>query len=98
MRRAILLAPALAALLAAPAHASTLVNAGGTLTFTGDGAAVNHVSFAGGPRVVVTVQAGDADPIGAPAGCTIDNPGLQYSCDGVTQVNVVAGGGADTVN
>jgi Ca2+-binding RTX toxin-like protein len=100
MRRAILLAVALAAILAAPAHASTLVNANGTLTYTGTGAAVSDISFTGAdPVIVQRTTPDDTDAFNpTPTGCTVVTPDTTFSCPGVTRVNVIAGGGADTVN
>jgi Ca2+-binding RTX toxin-like protein len=99
MRRAFLLAIALAGVLAAPAHASTLVNANGTLTYTGTGTAAGDISLSGGGPVLVTRNAGDADPFdSAPTGCTPVTPDVSYNCGGAARVVIVAGGGDDQVD
>src|SRR3954468_24441294 len=76
-------------LLAAPAsaHAATLTNAGGTLTYVAGAGKDNDVAFSQAPASV-TVTASDSDPITA-TGCTGTNPVL--TCPGV--VKIVAGGG-----
>src|ERR1700750_2721304 len=96
MRRPLILAIALAAAFAAPAHASTLVNAGGTLTFTGDDA-VNKVTFSGMGNVLVDRDPSDGDPLQSATGCGPGTPGRQYSCLAVSRVVVVLNGGADIV-
>src|SRR3954451_23786626 len=78
-------------LLAAPAgaHAATLTNAGGTLTYVAGAGKDSDVAFSQGPTAVtVTASASDTDPITA-TGCTGTNPVL--TCPGV--VKIVAGGG-----
>ena len=76
-------------LLAAPAsaHAATLNNFGGTLTYVAAPGEDNDVAFSQG-AMAVTVTASDSDPITA-TGCTGANP--TFVCAGV--VKVAAGGG-----
>src|SRR4051794_2204848 len=97
MMRTLLLGIALVLAAPASAGASTLNNAGGTLTFTGTGTAASNVTLSGGPAVLVQLQAGDADPVTAATGCIVVVPGAQYTCPGVARVIVFAGAGADTV-
>src|SRR4051794_31105618 len=81
---------------AAPAVAegATLTNAGGTLTFLGNGDTMNDIEFAqaAAPDTTVSVSrfpgATDNDPITA-SGCTQDDPSAtSFTCPNVTALVV----------
>jgi hypothetical protein len=98
MRRSILLAIALAALLApAPAAASTLTNSGGVMTFTGAPGATNVVALSDGPNVTIEITGADTI-VGQPPNCLPGgDPSREQTCTEVTRVIVNAGGGNDDV-
>jgi hypothetical protein len=95
---------AFAAAAPAVAEGATLTNAGGTLTFLGNGNTVNQISFdqAAAPDTTVSVTraaggGGDNDPITA-SGCTQDNPaGTSFTCPNVTALVVDTAGLDDSV-
>ena len=82
---------------AAPAHAATLVNSGGTLTYTAAAGGITDISIVQNPAPDTTVEVelnGDADPIVA-TGCTAD--GDYFICPGVSAVAMDLGDGDDYV-
>ena len=82
---------------AAPAHAATLVNSGGTLTYTAAPGGISDLSFVQNPAPDTTVEIelnGDADPIVA-TGCTAD--GDFFICPGVSAVVMDLGDADDYV-
>ena len=95
-RLAILAAATLAC--ADPAHAATLVNSGGTLTYTAAARGFSDVSIAQNPAPDMTVHVerngGDSDAI-TPAGCTAD--GDVFICPGVSTVVMDLGDADDYV-
>ena len=100
LRRAVVaavLAVACCAASAAAADAATLVNAGGTLTYTGTDARSELEIFQDPPNTIRVVRATfDNDPITA-TGCTTPD-GNTFTCPGVTRVVVSAAGGTDSVD
>ena len=102
-----------ALLLPAGAHAATLTNAGGTLTYTGGAGASSAVGFAevGAPSDTVDVYRvlmnpngpPDDDPITTPlpATCTLAATTaefIRYRCTGVTTVVANTGDGSDQID
>ena len=102
-----------ALLLPAGAHAATLTNAGGTLTYTGGEGASSAVGFAevGAPSDTVDVYRvlmnpngpPDDDPIATslPATCTLAETTaefIRYRCTGVTTVVANTGDGSDQID
>src|SRR4051794_4590477 len=82
----------------AVAEGATLNNAGGTLTFVGNGDTVNSIDFtqtAGETTVDVSTVVGDNDPITA-TGC--DGSGASFTCENVTALVVDAAGSNDDVS
>jgi Ca2+-binding RTX toxin-like protein len=83
---------------AAPAHAATLVNSGGTLTYTAAAGGFTDLSIDQNPAPDGTVNVerngGDSDAI-TPTGCTID--GDVFSCPGVSTVVMDLGDADDYV-
>ena len=99
MRR-VLLATTLAALLvpAAPAAASKLTFANGTLTFTEEvPGANNNVTLSGISGVTVSVSGADTITPPVPPNCNEGSPGTNYLCTGVSSVVVDVRAGNDTV-
>jgi Ca2+-binding RTX toxin-like protein len=83
----------------AAARAATLVNIGGTLTYSAAGGRVNALGIAqtGADTVTVTRLPGDTDsPVSTDAGCSASGP--VYTCGGVSRVSVDAGDGNDTIS
>jgi Ca2+-binding RTX toxin-like protein len=84
------------------AHAATLSNAAGTLSYAGAGGAVDVVAFdqAGAATVEVRrlADAGDTDAIAAAPGCSTIAGGSIFLCSGVTQVVAAGADGADTLD
>ena len=100
-------------LLPAGAHAATLTNAGGTLTYTASPGTSSAIGFAevGAPSTTVDVYRfltnpngpPDGDPITGtlPATCTVDEETtdlITYRCTGVTTVVADTGDGSDQVD
>jgi hypothetical protein len=89
----------LSVLLAAPAtaHAATLTNVGGKLTYTAAAGKTNNVAFSESPRGTILVQttAGDNDAITA-TGCSFG--GGAYLCAGVSSLAASAGDGDDSLD
>ena len=89
-------------LLPSGAHAATLTNSGGTLTYSAAGGATNLVGFnQTGPTTVEVhrfAAIGDDDPITTATGCTQATPADPYVCTGVTRVSATAGDGDDAVD
>ena len=84
-------------LCAAPADAATLVNSGGTLTYTATAGGITDISIVQNPAPDTTVEVelnGDADPIVA-TGCTAD--GDFFICPGVSAVVMDLGDADDYV-
>ena len=82
---------------AAPADAATLVNSGGTLTYTATAGGITDISIVQNPAPDTTVEVelnGDADPIVA-TGCTAD--GDFFICPGVSAVVMDLGDADDYV-
>lgn len=83
---------------AAPAHAATLVNSGGTLTYTAGAGGFTDLSIEQSPAPDTTVEiernGGDSDAI-VPTGCTAD--GDSFMCPGVTAVVIDLGDADDYV-
>ncbi len=83
---------------AAPAHAATLVNSGGTLTYTAAAGGFTDLSIEQGPAPDNTVNVerngGDGDAIIA-TGCTAD--GDVFNCPGVSRVVMDLGDADDYV-
>lgn len=102
-RRALAAAVVATAALAATAPAAlgaTLVNSGGTLTYTGTGAD-NDVSFertAPNQVRVVRDTTDDTDAISATGCATETTPGTDYTCDGVDRVVANGGAGDDVLD
>jgi Ca2+-binding RTX toxin-like protein len=101
MMRRLLLATFLLLLAPASAHAATLVNSGGTLTYTAAAGTTTDITFAEPTPGHVTVTRNtpnDNDPIvGTPASCNVFTPGVSYACDTVARVSADAGSGNDTL-
>jgi Ca2+-binding RTX toxin-like protein len=83
---------------AAPAHAATLVNAGGTLTYTAGAGGFTDLSIDQSPApdntVTIERNGGDSDAI-VPTGCTVDGDFL--TCPGVSTVVMDLGDADDYV-
>jgi Ca2+-binding RTX toxin-like protein len=97
---------AFAAATPAVADAATLTNAGGTLTFQGNGDTVNRIAFQQEPAPSNTVRVirniafafgDDNDPITA-TGCTDDGTGYLFVCPDVAALVVDTAGLDDTVD
>jgi Ca2+-binding RTX toxin-like protein len=97
MMRRILVVSTLLLLTPATAHAATLANSGGTLTYTAAAGKANQVQFAqAGADVVVSRNPADADPIDA-SSCTVNTPGTMFTCSGVTAIVADGKDGADAL-
>jgi Ca2+-binding RTX toxin-like protein len=94
MTRRVLASLVLLLALPASAHAATLTNFGGTLTYTAAPGEDNDVAFTQG-AMSVTVAASDSDPITA-TGCTGTNP--TFTCAGVVKVVASGGDGDDALD
>jgi Ca2+-binding RTX toxin-like protein len=94
MTRRVLASLVLLLALPASAHAATLTNFGGTLTYTAAPGEDNDVTFTQG-AMSVTVTASDSDPITA-TGCTGTNP--TFTCAGVVKVVARSGDGHDKLD
>ena len=101
LRRAVVaavLAVACCAASAAAADAATLVNAGGTLTYTGTDARSDLGIVQTAPDTVRFERAPfDADPI-TTTDCTTTDGGTTFSCPGVTRVVATGAGGSDSID
>jgi hypothetical protein len=98
---------ALTAVVPAAAHAATLTNSGGTLTYTAAAGTQTGIEFsqAAAPSTIVTVtrhdEFGDTDPITlAGSGCTLTTAGAPfvYDCTGVARVAADAGDSFDQMS
>jgi hypothetical protein len=98
MRRLALAATLLACLVTAPAEAATLVDRGGRLIYTAQGAAPVSVSFSYGQFGTVTVipQPSNGDPVTATGCTTSTDTFISFSCPGVTAITATGGSGDDT--
>jgi hypothetical protein len=94
MTRRVLASLVLLLALPASAHAATLTDFGGTLTYTAAPGEDNDVAFTQG-AMGVTVTASDSDPITA-TGCTGTNP--TFTCAGVVKVIASGGDGDDALD